>query len=179
MKSGKLIQNPLFTKIGFMLSALLMQSSFALASGDDHATDNHAADNHGADYKHSVGVFLGATRDVHDNTLGTVGIEYEYKLKKQIGIGVVYEFSPEAHDNDGVSVYGLAAYWHAYAGWRLGLGAGKEKLHGSHGHTENLVRASITYDFHVGGFDIAPTFALDRVSGETIEVFGVAFNKAF
>ena len=66
-----------------------------------------------------------------------------------------------------------------YAGWRLGLGIGEEKLHGDHGHKQSLYRASVAYDFHVGGFGIAPTFNLDRVDGESIEVYGVTFSKAF
>ena len=163
-----------FTKIAFMSSALLMSSSLALASDDDHV-----ADNHGVDRKHIVGVFSGVTNDAHNVTDGTLGIEYEYKFTRQFGIGAIYEKTPNAHHDDGVSVYLASAYLHPYAGFRLGLGVGKEKVHGSHGYTESLVRASVAYDFHVGGFGIAPTFNLDRVNGENIEVFGVTFSKTF
>ena len=158
-----------FAKIAFMSMALLMSSSLALAGGNDH----------GADKKHIVGVFLGATNDAHSETDGTAGIEYEYKFTEHFGIGAVYEHSPDAHNDDGVSVYLASAYWHPYAGWRIGLGIGEEKLHGSHGHEESLYRASIAYDFHIGGFGIAPTFNLDRVDGESIEVYGVTLSKAF
>ncbi len=167
----KSIQSSLtfFTKIAFMSSVLLMSSSLALASDDDH----------GADKKHIVGVFLGATNDAHSVTDFTVGVEYEYKFTEHFGIGAVYEHSPSAHDDDGVSVYLASAYLHPHAGWRLGLGIGEEKLHGDHGHKQSLYRASVAYDFHIGGFGIAPTFNLDRVDGESIEVYGVTFSKAF
>ena len=65
---------PIRTKIAFVLSALLMSSSLALASSDDH----HATDDHGVDEKHIVGVFLGTTRDAHNDVDETGGIEYEY-----------------------------------------------------------------------------------------------------
>ena len=152
-----------------MSLALLISSSLALASDDEH----------GADKNHIVGVFLGATNDAHSVTDETVGVEYEYKFTERFGIGAVYEYSPDAHDDDGVSVYLASAYLHPYAGWRLGLGLGEEKVHGSHGHEEGLFRASVAYDFHVGGFGIAPTFNLDIVDVETIEVYGVTFSKAF
>jgi hypothetical protein len=164
---------PIRTKIAFVLSALLMPSSLALASSDDH----HATDDHGADEKHIVGIFRGATRDAHNDVDETGGIEYEYKFTRQFGIGAVWEKSPDAHDEEGVSVYLASLYWHPHAGWRLGLGAGEEKVHGSHGHTENLVRASIAYDFHVGGFGIAPTFSVDLVDSESIEVLGVTVSQ--
>ena len=161
------------TKMVFVSSALLLTSSLALAS------DHDVTGEHGAGEKHLVGVFLGATRDAHNDTDATAGVEYEYKFTRQFGIGAVWEKAPDAHDGDGVSVYLGSLYWHPYAGWRLGVGAGEEKVHGSHGHTENLVRASIDYHFLVGGFGIAPTFAVDRVDGENIEVLGVTFSKAF
>jgi len=151
-----------------------MTASLALASGDEHTTDHHGVDN-----KHAVGFFLGAARDAHNDIHGTAGIEYEYKFTKQFGIGAVWEKAPDAHDKDGVSVYLASAYWHPYAGWRLGLGAGEDKVHGPHSHTKSLVRANVGYDFHVGGFGIAPNFSLDRVDGKNIEVFGVSFIKAF
>lgn len=46
-------------------------------------------------------------------------------------------------------------------------------------HKEDVIRTSISYDFHVGGFGVAPTLALDFVDGETATVIGVAFIKAF
>ena len=64
---------------------------------------------------------------------------------------------------------------------------GKEKIgsytdHDHHRHSsqkENVARASFSYDFHIGGFGVAPTIAFDFVDGETATVFGVAFIKAF
>ncbi|MEZ7972532.1 MAG: hypothetical protein QMC00_04195 [Pseudomonadales bacterium] len=41
------------------------------------------------------------------------------------------------------------------------------------------MRTSLSYDFHVGGFGIAPTLAVDFVDGETATVFGFAVVKAF
>ena len=59
----------------------------------------------------------------------------------------------------------------------IGIGAGEEKVHGSHGHTQSLIRGSIAYDFHVAGIGIAPTFNLDRVDEEDLEVYGIVLGK--
>ena len=163
------------TKSAIVFATLLLSPSLALAGSDDH----HATDDHGAGEKHIVGLFFGATRDAHHDTDATAGIEYEYKFTRQFGIGAIWENSPDADDGEGVSVYLASLYWHPHAGWRLGLGAGEEKVHGSHGHTEDLVRASVAYDWHVGGIMIAPTFSVDLVDSESSEVLGVTFSKAF
>ncbi len=146
--------------------------------GDNHSTAQ-AADEHGEKHKHIVGVFTGVTNDTHDETNYTLGVEYEYKASDQLGVGVVYEHTPEAHDQEGVSVYLAALYIHPYAGFRIGVGLGEEKIHGSHGSKEDLRRISLAYDFHVGEFGIAPAVSIDRIDGENAEVYGVVFSKGF
>ena len=48
------------------------------------------------------------------------------------------------------------------------------------GGTKNTkYRASVSYDFHVGDFGIAPTLAFDFVGSQTATVFGVAIVRAF
>jgi len=160
--------------IASVISALVMSSSLVMASEDDHGSGDHSAQS-----KHIAGLFAGATKAAGNEVDGTIGIEYEYKFSNHYGLGVVYEKSSDAHHGDGVSVYAASVYWHPHTNWRLGLGAGEEKVHGSHGYIQSLVRASISYDFHVGGFGIAPTFNLDRVDGNNIEVYGITFIKTF
>ena len=131
-----------------------------------------------AAHKHTVGIFAGITDD-DSETETTGGVEYEYLFNSRFGAGVVYEHTPDAHHADGVSVYLVAGYWHPYAGWRLGLGAGQEKVHASGEDEEGLARFSVAYDFHLAGFIFAPNFSVDRVNGRNIEVYGISLMKGF
>lgn len=148
----------------FVLGTLIGLCSFpSLASGDA---------------KHIPGVFVGATR-IDSETDFTFGIEYEYKFNQNWGAGAVYERTNDAHHGDGVGVWVVSAFYHPVTNVRLGLGAGKERVGGGHPHTENLVRASASYDFHVGDFGVAPTIAVDFVDNDEALVFGVAITKPF
>lgn len=127
---------------------------------------------------HIPGVFIGFT-DTEGEAEFSYGLEYEYKFSKQWGAGVVYEKTDKAHHEDGVDVALAAIYLHPWKNLRLGAGIGEEKIGGGHPHSEDLYRASVSYDFHVGDFGIAPTLAVDFVDGETATVFGIAIVRPF
>lgn len=150
----------------------LLFSSSILAAGAGHEFNQHV-----------IGVFAGMTVGT-TATEATFGVEYEFRLTKEIGFGAVWEKTPEGHDDhhghfDDVSVYLVSAYWHLNA-LRLGLGVGEEKVHSAHSHKEDLIRLSVAYDFHLtDNIGVAPTFNLDRVNGHNISVYGVVLNYAF
>jgi hypothetical protein len=140
--------------------------------------------------KHIPGVFVGYT-NFDGETEFSYGIEYEYKFSKLWGAGIVYEKTDDAHHGAGVDVALAAVYLHPWKELRVGLGYGKETVgsytdnsdvdhpHYHSSHKEDLVRTSISYDFHVGDFGIAPTLAVDFIDGETATIFGVAIVRAF
>jgi hypothetical protein len=128
--------------------------------------------------KHIPGVFLGATH-VDSDTEFTFGFEYEYKLDGNWGVGAIYERSNGAHHNDGVAVVLASIYYHPTKNIRLGAGIGQERIGGGHPHKEDLYRVSAAYDFHMQGFGIAPTIAVDFVDDEEAIVFGIAITKPF
>ncbi|NRA84657.1 MAG: hypothetical protein HRU22_13070 [Gammaproteobacteria bacterium] len=136
----------------------------------------HAADGHFKN--HTIGVFAGATFNDGDSE-NSYGLEYEYKFNRDWGVGLVYEKTPDAHHDDGVTIQLASVYAHLTENWRIGLGFGQEKVGGSHSFTENLIRTSVSYDFHLGNFGIAPSLAFDTVDGETATVVGVAFLVSF
>ncbi len=146
------------------LLSLILVSSVTYASSDE--------------YRHFVGGFLGATT-MGNETNFSYGFEYEYKLSKRWGAGVVFEKTNDAHHGDGVDVTLAAGYLHPWQELRFGVGFGQEKLAGDHGHTEDLIRLSVSYDFHLAGFGVAPTMAVDFIDGDTAKVIGVAFIKSF
>jgi len=144
--------------------SLMLAVSPTYASSDDH--------------HHFPGVFVGATT-IDGETDFSYGLEYEYKFSKLWGAGVVFEKTNDAHHGDGVEVALASAYIHPWKELRLGAGFGQEKVGGDHSHKEDLIRISVSYDFHVAGFGVAPTLAIDFVDGERATVFGVAFIKSF
>ncbi|WP_057832626.1 hypothetical protein [Colwellia sp. TT2012] len=130
------------------------------------------------DHHHFPGVFVGVT-SIDGETDFSYGLEYEYKFSNFWGAGVVFEKTNDAHHGDGVEVALASAYIHPWKELRLGAGFGQEKVGGHHSHKEDLIRISVSYDFHVAGFGVAPTLAADFVDGEMATVLGVAFIKSF
>ena len=118
-------------------------------------------------------------------------IPNDFKFSKQWGAGVVYEKTDDAHHGAGVDVALAALYLHPWKELRLGVGFGQEKvgsyaeddghghLHHHASHKEDVIRTSVSYDFHVGDFGIAPTLAFDFVGSQTATIFGVAIVRAF
>ncbi|NQZ89752.1 MAG: hypothetical protein HRT54_19445 [Colwellia sp.] len=148
----------------FTLLCLTLVSSFSYASSKDH--------------QHFLGVFVGATHAQSESEF-SYGIEYEFKFTPRWGAGLVYEKTDDAHHGDGVEVTLAALYLHPWQDLRLGVGFGKEEVGGGHPFKEDLTRVSVSYDFHIGGIGIAPTFAVDFVDGETATIFGIAIVKSF
>ncbi len=144
----------------------------AFASGLDHKFK-----------KHVVGIFAGITKTKYSSE-NSYGLEYEFRFNRMWGVGVVYEDTPDSHDDhhghfDDVSIQLGSVYWH-YGAFRAGLGVGQEKIHGAHSYTENVVRASLAYDFHLTDtIGIAPSFSLDRVNEQNNKVYGVVINFMF
>jgi len=139
------------------------------------------------DKQHFVGLFAGKLdTDIDTNANDIFGLEYEYKINSEWGVGAVYEIASEAHHGYGVTSKIGVAYYHPFAGLRVGLGFGKETVgsHTSHGHfvpshSEDLIRVGVSYDFHVGGIGIEPSLNIDTVDGERALVYGVALVWSF
>ena len=170
------MKNLLRCRFSTQLPTLLALLSVAVLLQPLQASE--AAHHDAGSAKHYLGIFIGIL-DVDGETDTTLGIEYEYKFTPAWGVGLVYEDASNAHHGDGVSSTIAALYFHPHAGWRLAAGLGREKVGGDHGHTEDLARIGVAYDFHVGGFGVAPTLNFDRVDGETAKVYGIAIIKGF
>lgn len=156
---------------------MLLMLVLAIAPGN-HAFASESA--HGEGFtRNNLGVFLGATDSDDGSTEFTYGVEYGYRFTPRFGAGLVYEKTEDAHDGDGTSIILMNLYANPYASWRLGLGAGQEKVHGSHSHKETLYRLSAAYHFHIGILGLAPMVSLDHVDGDNAVVFGVAISYSF
>jgi len=141
----------------------------AAAAGEDHEFRRHAP-----------GIFIGNADERGGGDDYTLGIEYEYRFNRNWGVGMVYEHTPGGHDNDGTTLALANGYYHPYKGWRVGLGGGREKVHGSHGYYSWVYRAGAAYDFHVGNFGVAPSVSYDVIeSHDNVLVYGIALTYPF
>ena len=128
--------------------------------------------------KHTFGLFGGGT-SVSGETNFTFGAEYEFRFSQYIGVGAIYEHTPKAHHGDGTSIYMGLVHLHPWKMLRLSAGIGTESVHAFGAHSETVYRLGAAYDFHVGGFGIAPTINIDFIGGHEAIVFGVALTKGF
>lgn len=120
----------------------------------------------------SASVFVGNTQDGSSHGF-TIGLEYEYKLTKLIGVGGFLQYA--GGDFDAVAI-GVPVTFHPLGGWAFRLAPG---LHFNSG-TDLLFRAGVGYDFEVAPrWSVAPEFNVDFVDGDTHLVYGVSAAYEF
>ncbi len=119
---------------------------------------------------HSViGVFIGDTTEDRRDGL-TLGLEYEYRATKRLGVG----FTAERVSGDfDTTVFALPVALHE-GPWKVYAGPGIER--GEEGD-EPLLRVGLEYGFHVGEYEISPQIDMDFVDGERLFVFGAVFAR--
>jgi hypothetical protein len=149
-----------------------------LTAGETRGATGTLTDLHGKFARHISGVFLGVTSGEGENTL-TVGAEYEFLITSKLGVGAVWESSPDRHHGDGTAV-GLATLgFHPANGRKIVGGVGRERVFDKKSHRYELFRAGVSYDFHVGKFGIAPAFNVDFVNHSRNYVYGLSIVRAF
>jgi hypothetical protein len=157
----------------FKITAIIvLLSVFSIgAVAGEHEAGHGTEVEHG---KHALGVFVGVTLE-HDESLGTLGFEYSYRLSENWSVGGVIERADREKDSTLAIVF---AHWFPYKGLFLGAGIGR-KDPGE--ERENTFRATLGYDIELGrGWEIAPQVNLDVIEGhENEEVYGVAIAKRF
>ena len=154
-----------------LLATLLISPACLAADGHDNG--------HGLKH-HALGVFVGRSNERGGGDEVSIGLEYEYRFNQHWGAGGLVEYTPDGHSDDGITVALASGYYHPYKGWRLGLGFGRERVHGDHGYYQWLYRAGVAYDFHVGRFGIAPSVNYDIIEGNSnVLIYGVALVYPF
>ncbi|MGB6994402.1 MAG: hypothetical protein WBG00_14370 [Thermoanaerobaculia bacterium] len=122
--------------------------------------------------RHGLAVFLGDTYD--DGSHGfTLGLDYEYRLSKWVGLGAMVDF---VGSGDREYVVGVPVFLHATRRLTFELAAGMERADSG---SNALVRLGAMYGIPLGPVDLVPAFMLDFVDSDTVYVFGVAFSWQF
>jgi hypothetical protein len=124
--------------------------------------------------KHALALFAGVTRE-HSENLGTLGIEYTYRINERWSVGGVIERADR--EENSTLVIAFVHLW-PYKDLFLGVGIGRKDPGDKR---ENTFRATIGYEFELGGgWAIAPQANLDVIENEeNEEVYGFAFGKRF
>jgi hypothetical protein len=138
-------------------------------TGEDNTNSDHELAHH---YKPNLlAIFVGVTHEGSESGL-SLGIEYERRLSKSFGIGIVAEHTLGNLD---FWVYALPLAYHTRS-WKFYIAPGVAD--GGHG-SESLVRFGGAYVFEVGGWEISPQLNADFVEGNEAIGLGVTFGKAF
>jgi hypothetical protein len=147
---------------GLMLAASL--SAPAAAQEPAHASKPH-----------HLSVVIGATNIPDaDETAFTLGLDYEYRVSKVLGLGFVAEHAFGAVDS--TTLLGVADI-HLTEGLAIQIGPGVEFVGDE---TFFVTRLGVVYELEVGkAFTLSPQLHYDFSSGEDAIVFGIAIGKAF
>ena len=130
---------------------------------------------HSSELEHHqhVAVFVGNTQYGSDNGF-SMGVEYEYKISKVLGIGGLAEYAGGDFDS---WVIAAPLYLRPYKGLLFLLAPGLEF---EHSEEKFLFRAGIGYIFEIDGmWSITPQFNVDFVDSEEKFVYGIAFGRGF
>ncbi|UCE41406.1 MAG: hypothetical protein JSV17_18575 [Candidatus Aminicenantes bacterium] len=180
---------PRIFTIWLIASALALTTSYG--SSQTHEAETHQY------HRHHIGLFLGGTSNLKkEETDFTLGIEYEYRLSKEMSrwsIGLIGELI-FAHETEYLVVVPIilrvtdAFFLRAGPGieWaHHGEENGHDNIHaaeaenGNGRESEFFVRVGIGYGFEVGKFSITPTLDVDIFKSQTTLVWGIAIGKGF
>ena len=160
--------------------ALFLSSTFIYAQHNEEHS-KHESHNHYS--KHHVALFNGATTNFsHELTSYTIGIDYEYRLSKFIGIGFLGEYitsKPEefltgvgviAHPFKGIRLLATPLMVYAEENNNEGNDVKKE--------TSFSFRIGTGYDFHIGKLSVGPSINYDFGNTNAIS-FGITTGFGF
>jgi hypothetical protein len=124
---------------------------------------------------HHLSVILGGTRvPEHQETGFTIGLDYEYRVSRTVGLGVVVEHA--FGEIDATTLLGVADI-HLVRGLVVQTGPGVEFVQDE---SFFVYRLGLLYEFELGeGFTLSPQLHYDFSGAENGIVFGVAFGRAF
>lgn len=160
----------MFAAAAVSLMGCLSSIPTAVAQANEHepASGHEAAHDFHPNF---LGVFFGLTDEGRLEGIA-LGIEYERRLIKSFGIGVLAEHTYGDLD---FTVYAVPFAYHT-GPWKFYVAPGIED--GDHG-SEFLIRIGGEYAFEVGAWEFAPQIDVDFVDGEETVVVGITIGKGF
>jgi len=153
--------NPLNNLMLAPIAAVLFSLCWVATAG---AQENHLEEN-------VIAILVGFAHEGRDDGV-VLGVEYERRIDESLGLGLLVEHT---FGDFNTWVFAVPLTLHVEK-WKFILAPGIEDRDG---HSENLVRIAVGYEFETSKVTVVPAFAVDFVDGETIYVLGVAFGWPF
>ncbi len=153
------------------------------ASGeqDEETVDGEEGEHGGHEFhRNHFAVFLGSTEaEEHHGEKGdpdfTIGLDYERRLTKLVGVGVMFDWVAEGNRE---WLAGVFTFLHVYKGAKIQLAPSVHRVR-EEGDTEFLFRAAFAWDFHVGKISLSPYAAYDFTEGQDFTLLGLAIGTGW
>lgn len=163
------------------LSVVVSGPALAQEPGEHGQAEGHAGESpEGHHHRNHLSFFIGSTEaEEHhgeqEDPDFTIGLDYERRLSKVFGIGVLVDFVVEGKRE---YMIGVPVFLHAGERAKFQVAPGFHHL--SHtGENELVLRTGFMWEFPVGGIALSPTFFYDIVDGQNFIVLGVTVGKGF
>jgi len=134
-------------------------------------------------HRHHIALIAGNTQNEDSKNGLSVGVDYEYRINKWLGIGGLVEYTGGDFEH---LLLIAPLYIHPYKGWLFNVSPGTEihKEHGDHEEDKKtrdwIVRTGVAYQFPFGKrYTIGPEFNVDFSEHETLFVYGIAIGLGF
>ena len=178
--------------------SLLLATAWTLMYPSPYLAQEHHSEGESAEeafHKNHLSLFTGGTTESSDGETSTsfsLGLDYERRLSRLVGLGLGGEFVFGGDKRD--ALLGLLLNLHPAGGLVLAAGPGLEFAKERHAEgeveaqqeesgteTHAGLRIGILYEFEVGHrYSIAPSFYTDFIEGkEPTFVWGLAFGVGF
>lgn len=119
--------------------------------------------------KSSLSVFIGGTTNT-DATAFTIGLDYQYRINKLIGVGLVLDYATQEIKSLLLAPAAFLHLWH----FEIVVAPGAEF---SGDEVSFVFRTGIGYEFELNRFTISPSLLFDTERNEKESlVYGVAFG---
>ena len=181
-------------KLGTLLSVIFISVSVLLNAQHNDHYDGHSQSGHGDDHakKNHLAVFLGGTTNFdHHSSDFSVGLDYEYRLNKWLGLGLMGE-AVFAESEELIA--GIPLFFHPAKGLKVVIAPmgviteehidSHEDPHSSetpqepHKEVHLGVRLGVAYDFHLGVLSVGPAINYD-ISNTSALVYGINIGIGF
>ncbi len=164
----------LLTVVVFLF--LSMASGYAQHDNDhsEHKSSTHY-------YEHHFTLYNGLTTNLnHESTAYTVGVDYEFRFSKFVGIGILGEY---VFTESGEFVTGIPLYAHPYKGAKIIVAPliviGEEEHEEHHDTKRESSFAFVVgagYDFHMWKISVGPSI---NFGFSTIQTIGFGLSLGF
>ncbi len=185
-----------------LLIVMTMFSVILFAQHDDHNDAYNEKDNHQDQlhsehtaHKNHIALFSGATTNLdHESTAYSLGLDYEYRMGKLFGVGLMGEI---VFAKSKEFIIGVPVFIHPVKGLKCTISPiaiiAEEHLEvdphsdphyeDSHGESVNKdaqfgARIGLAYDFHIWKFSVGPAVSFDVANTQAL-VYGVNIGLGF